>query len=481
MNITSFTLLLIFTLIHANSGTISVENNPEKCNPQVKSQYMAFYKQNFAQNDLLVSDDLASKQKCYFQIFRVDSVLTTLAWIDLASLNLPGISNFIISQVDVSSGWKVEENMEIPVLTGSYNETLIKEKSGELDRAQRMTNFFAPIIQNTLNKFEVSKKKEYYEILYFMNKMGFDVLQEFWYCDFFAVYIEILEPYLFQNFKKDFTAAVVEKGLHVIQFLTNLFQTVLNRDIAKKTFDHVSTDVNYVEAKFKEIVEIMATHLSESNENVGRNYLSVAMNLEMTSITKDELYYFISGFIRTVDKTKKEGFVFKLPDLEEGAEARTDQEEIEMLLNIMRSLDPYRIQFYLLEKFELVGLERARKNGMSFNFMSRTPADNCGLTDNNINSFIDLAITQKVLDSSTFSSQTQKDMFVRCEKIVDQNTEFFKLILKPDNNQECEVVIKRENDQIIVLLDTFVQYGSKVSCMRYTRGILAVNKFLMIL
>ena len=150
----------------------------------------------------------------------------------------------------------------------------------------------------------------------------------------------------------------------------------------------------------------------------------------------------------------------------------------------MSNIPNYSIQFFVFEKFELIGLKRSDVNPSSFMSMSKTPADNCGLTSNKLTEFLTLGITEKVLDQSIISGQLNS-IYVRCQKFVDTNMEFFSMILKPDNNEECQMIVLQKDlgqnkYQTVLLLDTYPLANVKVSCMRYVRGVIQRKNYILI-
>merc|ERR1712137_455858 len=209
----------------------------------------------------------------------------------------------------------------------------------------------------------------------------------------------------------------------------------------------------------------------------GRNYLGRALNFANYKIELEDLVNFYNDFNITIDKKLDLDFNYD-------PEGQTNEEKYHNLYEMISNIPFYQIQFFVFEKFELIGLKRNDLNFSSFMSMSRTPADNCGLTTNKLTEFLTLGLTEKVLDQSIIT-QELNSIYVRCQKFVNTNMEFFVMILKPDNNQECQMTVLQKDlgqskFETMVLLDTYPLAEIKVSCMRYVRGVLQRANYILI-
>lgn len=479
MNNINFIIFTSFFLIFSNTfATVLNQTNPQKCSKEHEEAYKDFYQKNMMEYDLLLADLDFKHVNCFFQVFRVNGSDRVLIWMDIKSLQIENYGNLYISILTPSTPPVFEEDLEIPLIPGSLNETIMKEKKGESSRDERVASIMIPEINRVLSDFKVEKKKKYYETLYLMNRINLDKLMNIMIADFFGVFLEKELAFFFTNWETDLIKNTLSVGSNILSTLENKFISVMDESIAQKTFNDILSKKNFVTEEYKKILNILSTYNNKKTNIYGRNSIGSALNQKFNAITLVDLVNFMKDFLITLDKKKNLDFQLQL-------QGDGEEEQFSNLFVVMNAIPIYQIQFFLFEKFELIGLRRANstKKGIG-SLLSKTPADNCGLTTNAKNQFIQMGINEKVLDQSMFVGEPL-DIYVRCEKTVSENLEIFKLILKPNNDQECTMVVIQKDlgqmqYQTQVMWDTYETYGNSVSCMRYTRGVQQSIHFLII-
>ena len=474
---TNSNFIILTSLFFIFSGTYSVvqnQTNPQKCSKDQQNAYIGFYNANVKNYDLFLADLNLSKMNCFYQVFLVDGMNRTVIWIDFSGLDYVGYGNLYISQSNASDLPAFEENMEIPLMAGSLNEALLNEKAGQATRQERVFAFLKPLVQAVENSFDVSKKKSYFNTLFFMNRMNLDKLMNTMIADFFGVYLEHEMGFIVRNFQEDITALMKSIGQEIITRLHQRFQNVLDDSVAKSTFNNVVSKVDKVKEQYDIILSIFETYIRKDVDYYGRNYVGQVLNENFNLITADFMKNFLKDFRITIDKKKDLDYVFEIP--------QNIEVNPENMLKYMKLIQPYQIQFFIYEKFEMIKYKRSDVNGMSF--MSRAPKDNCSLTENRKIEFLKLARAEKAI-FDTIEDQNLMTIFAGCDKMVQGNSELYHFYLKPDNNQYCEVLIARsdngnDNFSTRVLLDTFPVKQSYVSCMRYCRGVIQRSMYLLI-
>ena len=477
INNTKFIIFISIILTMTNiNAKVSNQTNPQSCSKQQRETYLNFYKQKFIDYDLFLADQDFKNSDCYYQVFLVDGLNKTVLWIDMTKYQISNYSNLYISRSNASTPFAFEDNLEIPLLSGSLNESLIKEKNGQLNRADRVSAFLTPFVNSVLKDFDVNKKQKYFEMLYLMNRINLDKLMNIMFTDFFSIFLAKQLPFLYENWEQDLINQADSMYQVIMQKLHGEFQNKLDEKIASQTYQLILKNEEFTSQSFALILEILGTFNEGQNPTYGRNSIGAFLNSKYNLLNLQDLQNFMNDYLITIDKKKSVDFNYKV-------EGQSDPEKFNNLLNIMKNIPIYQIRFFLFEKFELISLKRNQRNGYSFNLMSRTPADNCGFTSNKKLELLNLILDEKVLDESTFKNDLVST-YVRCEKTVVGNVENFRMILKPDQDQECEVVVE-QTDQgsnqytVKVLLDTNMYYKGLVSCMRYTRGLLE-NNFILI-
>jgi hypothetical protein len=465
------TLFFIFSSTHC---AVQNQTNPQPCSKDQQKAYIGFYNANYKKYDLFLADLNLSKMNCFFQVFLDNGMNKTVLWVDFSNLDYTGYGNLYISHSNASELPAFEENMEIPLMSGSLNEALINEQAGKTERQDRVFSFLKPLVQDVEDSFDVSKKKSYYNTMFFLNRMNLDLLMNTLIADFFGVYLEHELPFIVQNWQEDITALMKSIGGGILTKLHQQFQNVLDDNVAKNTFKYIVEKLDSVQEQYNFILSTFDTYISEDLDYYGRNYVGSILNETFNMISQEFLVNFIKDFEITIDKKKDLDYQLVLPE-----EAEINSENI---LKYMKTIPIYKIQFFIYEKFEMIKYKRNDQNGYSF--MSRAPKDNCGLTDNRKLEFLLLGQSEKALFDS-LTRQTLPGIFVGCDKEVQGNSELYKMYLKPDNNEYCELMILRTDhgsDEFSseVLLDTFPVKQSYVSCMRYCRGVIQRSMYLLI-
>ena len=473
MTNTKFIILTSFILmITTLNAKVQNQTNPQACSKPQRQTYMSFYKKNFKTFDLFLANHSLEKVDCFYQVFLVDGVNKTVLWLDTKNTGIANFFNLYISRSNASELFTFETNMEIPLLEGSLNEKLIQEKNGDSQREDRVSEFLQPFIMRVLAQFDVNEKKKYFETLYLMNRINLDKLMNIMFADFFAVFLARELPFLNENFQEDLIRETEKLYSTISGKMHQNFQSNLDESVAQNTFNLVLKDEVFTTESYELILSILNTFNEGQNPTYGRNPIGAALNSKFNELVLEDLQNFMNDFEITVDKKKNLDYSFEV-------EGENDSEKFNFILNAMKTIPIYKIRFFLFEKFELISLKRNVRNGMSFNFFGRTPADNCRFTSNKLTEFLNLVMAEKVMDQSILAGDLNSS-YVRCEKTVSGNEEYFKMVLKPNNDQECEVFVKQtdlgQNQYTAaVLLDTFQLYGSLVSCMRYSRGIIQSN------
>jgi len=449
------------------------QTNAQPCSQDQKKAYIGYYNANITTFDLFLANLDLSRMNCYFQVFLVDGIHKTVMWIDFSDSGFEGYKNLYISHSNASELPSFEENLEIPLLNGSLNEVLLQEKQGDSKRDDRVFEFLKPLVMEAFNDFEVSKKYEYYETLFLMNRINLDKLMNVMITDFFGVFLVKEQEFIYDNFQKDLVAAAVRLGKDILPKLNAEFQQVLDDTVAKRTFYKISNDLNYVKQEFVKIQNVLAACENPESVSYGRNEVSKKMNFLYNKITLDDLKNFIRDFEITIDKKKDLDYVFELNDKEVNKKN---------ILKYMNTIPFYKIQFFLLEKFEIIKYKRNDRNGYSM--FNRAPKDNCGLTENKIMRFLNLGVEEKAVLSSMLTTDL-KNTFIGCDKIVQGNQELYQMYLLPNNDQYCELMILQKDlgEQQFsteVLLDTYPIKQKYVSCMRYCRGVVQKSMYLLI-
>lgn len=472
-NKTFFIFTFSFLILSASCSKVQIQGQQQKCNPSQKQAYLAFYETNRQAFDLFVPMDTMKPRDCFFQLFVIDGAYRTIFWMPATpnTLELP----LFVSLSSPSHPLFFEENLEIPLLKGSMNETLLKEKSGELQRDDRVAKWVNVFVTVAQQKFDVQKKKKYFETLYLMHMMNFEKMMNILIADFFGMWLAKGFEDFFQNWEQDMLKHLKHKGGEALQKLYAEFQQALDMNVAKNTFKKVQGSPEFVQQEFQKVMAILGIYADEDLQVYGRNSISNALNSMFNPLTLEDLVTFYKDFAITIDKKLTLDFQVQL-------EGQNQKEQFANLVHTMAELDEHYVQFFLLEKFELLDMKRPVKKSASFGSMvSKTPADNCGLTNNKKIEFITLGVNEKYLDAS--AGQKALQIYVRCVKTVDVNAETFKIILKPDGKQECTMVVyqydKGEGQfDAEAMVDTFPEYGSDISCLRYTRSV--NNMFLLI-
>lgn len=472
-----FIFSCFFLILGFGRGMVQNQTNPQPCSAQQKESYVSFYQKNFKDYDLFLANVDFRKLKCYFQVFLVEGMNRTVIWADFPEETFPNYGNLYISHSNPSEFPTFEENLEIPLLSGSLNEILLQEKAGSANRSDRVSKFLVPIVREAFDDFQVDKKKDYFDRMFLMNRMNLDKLMNNLVADFFGNFVEKQQGFIASNWKEDLAHVVLSQGADILAQLLIQFQNKLDSKVANSTYKKVNKNFNFVQAEFKFILEMLKVYAAPDGNGYGRNYLGQALNKAFYPIGLGDLQNFYNDFLVTIDKKLDLDFNFEVEGQNEG-------EQFSNLLQIMQEIPVYQIQFFVYEKFELIGLKRGDTNSKSFMSMSRTPQDNCGLTLNKKTEFLNLGVTEKVLNESILKAALIS-IYVRCEKSVNNNLEFFKLILKPDQDQECEMIVLQKDlgsgqFETQILLDTFPIPKKYVSCMRYVRGVLQRQNYILI-
>lgn len=468
---------LFFIILEGGSATVQNQTNPQPCSTEQRDKYISFYKKNFQLYDLFLADVDLKKLKCFFQVFLVDGMNRTVLWVDFPQETFPNYANLYISHSNPSEFPQFEENLEIPLLEGSLNQIYLQEKSGQAERENRVAQFLLPVVNDAFSKFQVDKKKDYFDQMYLMNRMNLDKLMNNLVADFFGVFLALEYPFIFQNWQEDLTKIALSEGESILPKLLLQFQNKLDSKVANSTYKKINKNMDFVQMEFAFILNLLGTYDGSGENGYGRNYLGQALNQKFFAVGLEDLTNFYDDFLVTIDKKLDLEFTFK-PD------GQNESEQFQNLLAIIQNIPVYQIQFFVYEKFELIGLKRNDLNSNSFMSMSRDPQDNCGLTQNKKTEFLQLGLEEKVLNE-TIHKADLISIYVRCEKSVNNNTELFKLILKPDGNQQCEMVVMQTDlgqgqFQKEILLDTFPIASKFVSCMRYVRGVLQRQNYILI-
>lgn len=476
-------ILLSFTLLSMPYvATITEETDPSDCKNTQLAIYKKFYtdKANIQKYDLMIPFTEVEKSKCYYQTFKVDGSNVTVLWYDIAASNIPGYTNLYISQEDASDDWELEEDLEFPILSNSMNQYYLEKLEDEKNqndnsrRKARMSIFMKPIIQKTLNDFDINKKTKYFKTLYVANKLNLEMAMNLLYVDFFSVLLVKQQPHLTENFENDVIKALKIYGNSILQNLEKQFQAKLTPVIGTETFKKVSTDKNFIKQEYDVIVNALEDQMT--NGGYGRNAISKAFNNLVNTPTEEMLFDFLTDYNKKIDKKLDSDFEYSLNDNEDHDDIIKD------IFGIMKNFEIYTIQFYLLEQFELAGDQRVRtgKVDRTGNFGS-----DCAMITNKQTLFMNLALEEGALIKETMTTQNLLDAFVRCEKQVSGNEEVFKFVFKPANDKTCVIFYTETTDlqgksKIDVKLDTWENYGTQLSCMRYSRGLKEMRMMILI-
>jgi hypothetical protein len=453
-------------------------SSAQPCTKAQIQQYTAFYKKNVVTYGLFVHHSNLKDLSCFYQVFTVDGSYRTVMWYDLSPLELEHTQNLYLSMKSSNDPFDFEDNLEIPLLKDSLNETYLKEQKGELQFNDRAVGFMTPFVNHAAETFLVSKKYEYFETLYLMHMINLDKLMNIMIADFFAIWVAKENPYLMLHWEKEMIDTCLGLYQGISTKLNLEFQEALDTKIAQKTYNDVVKNVVYVSTEYAKILNILETYESDKTPMYGRNNIGAALNKQFNMIQLSDLVNFMKDLEVTVDK--KKNLEFEVPLVGDN-----EAKQFKNLLGYMKNIPAYVIQFFLLEKFELLDMKRPVVKGTNLlNMFAKTPQDNCGLTANKKQEFLQAALFEKALNQEIITSGLDS-IYVRCELTVDGNLETYKMILKPDGKAECTLVVNQLDKghntfQVEVMLDTYPTYGDDISCMRYTRSVVLSNFYFLI-
>jgi hypothetical protein len=389
----------------------------------------------------------------------------------LEQYKFSGLHRVLVSQEDVSDGWGFEEEDEVIALdTLSLNHMLKQEGA---NRDARNKEFWMNVLNDTKNNFDVSKKQKYYLTLYYMHLLGFDNLESSWINDFYAVLLIKRNPYLNDNFVTDLENAVLNYAQPILSHIRTQFTSILQSHVEDELYKKVLNDDQFTSETFQLVVNALNGHFHDNVEAFGRSSVAIKANEKFSNLTQEDLESFFLNYDTVMDATL-DPFDYTHPINEENP--------VDTLLQEITNIELYKIKYFLLEKFELIGKKRARVSERRV----YAPKDQCHLTTLEKKAMITQANQELVLKEDSLNSQNFESLFEGCEKQENGNSVLLRVVLKPYTEQKiCEIVYKRNysdhmNYSSEILVDTYSLYTQMVSCNRLTRGVIEGTNYILI-
>ena len=463
---------LLFSLIYAASSTLNVVHQETDCNPNVKNEVVSFYYNNRKTYDIFVPTNELSNLECKMTIYNLDGIPRTVAYINLEKYKFSGLHKLIIFHEDAFDGWTYEDESEVLDLYKDSLNVLIQEN--KIDRKTRNKTFWINVLKTVNDKFDFNKKQKYFWTLSYMSILGFDSLLYNWVVDFYSVYLVKENPYLNEEFLSDLEEAVLDYGKTYFDTLFGKLKQILSQKIEKEVFEKVKNDSEFIKNETIKVYNALKGHLLEDNKEYGRNSIAVKANEKFSPVTIEELKNFFVNYDTSLNPNL-DPFDYEHPVPEKDGESK--------LLEELGDIEIYKIQYFVLQKFEMIGMKRSRYSYGSV----RAPTDTCKLTDFEKEGFTKLAEEKLILNQELSGNENLVTKYVSCEKETKGNKIYFRIVYKPYSEDLCEIVFEHKqislnNSVTEILFDTNDRYTNIVSCDLQTRKAIeeGENQYLII-
>lgn len=463
--------IFILSLLNLVTCKTEIVHTLSPCNNTVNAEVASFYTTNQHEYDIFVSHEELLKLPCQIMIVKVDGMTRSVAHIQLEEYKFSGLHRLLVSQEDVSDGWQVEEEEEVFNIDPlSLNYLMAQEGA---NRDARNKEFWMNVLNDTKDNFDFSKKQKYNLVLYMMHILGLDNLQSDWINDFYVVLLIKRNPYLNDEFVTELENAVLNYAQPILSYIKGHFTAVLQSKVEDELYQKILTDDEFIKSTVQSIYKALEGHFRNEIGTYGRSSVAKKANEKFSNLSQDDLESFFLNYDTIMDPTL-DPFDYTHPVAKENP--------IDQLINEFGDISIYKIKYFILEQFELVGKKRPRvSEGRVY-----AQEDTCHLTNMEKVAMVTQANEKLVLKEDRLNSKNFSDLFKGCTKQEDGNTVYFKVDLQPySENKICEIVYVRKysdhmNYSSEILVDTYSLYTKTVSCNRLTRGVIEGTNNLII-
>jgi hypothetical protein len=384
----------------------------------------------------------------------------------------------ILSKTAKKQKWVFLEYEELAGFEGSCNQIIISERDDLKKKKQRLEFIIKHKSTMLLKNLDINNYPEEIDVVFLSSKMGLFFVKEYVILKILLEFLELNFSEAMNYFPDNFIDTMLNNYNQILKIVDE--KTYLSCDQLYKNyiFSQIKFDDVFIHEKYNFMLKIINQIIvnqdhGEEDESLPKHFSSIFN--PKNPIDSNVMMIFLSMYHDTVSEGKLEwNKEFEL--LKELDSTKHDTKV--RVFNHLKEIKFYNLKFFFLEMFEKEGFTLEQKTNGFVNFFAYgfNKTNNCSLSEENVQHFVQMAIDNEWLKPSLLYSQNHLEIYRRCHLITDGENQYYSILVNPTNTKRCEFVVKKFTDengviQEVILSDTVQYYWYGISCLRHTRSL----------